>query len=142
MKIKGCDGETIQQHWSDGPTSYLGMTIPNFPNLFMILGPNGPFANLPPAIEVQVDWITDAIAQTLRQGGTTFEADAQAEADWTVTCKEIADTTLFPKTDSWIFGANIPGKKNTVMFYMGGLGAYGQILRDVEANDFEGFTIT
>lgn len=142
MKIKGRDGETIQQHWSDGPTSYLGMTIPNFPNLFMILGPNGPFANLPPAIEVQVDWITDAIAQTLRQGGTTFEADAQAEADWTVTCKEIADTTLFPKTDSWIFGANIPGKKNTVMFYMGGLGAYGQILRDVEANDFEGFTIT
>lgn len=142
MKIKGRDGETIQQHWSDGPTSYLGMTIPNFPNLFMILGPNGPFANLPPAIEVQVDWITDAIAQTLRQGGTTFEAEAQAEADWTVTCKEIADTTLFPKTDSWIFGANIPGKKNTVMFYMGGLGAYGQILRDVEANDFEGFKIT
>ena len=30
--------------------------------------------------------------------------------------------TLFPKVDSWIFGANIPGKKKDVMFYLAGLG--------------------
>ena len=32
--------------------------------------------------------------------------------------------TLFPKVELWIFGANIPGKKNKVMFYMAGVGAY------------------
>ena len=39
--------------------------------------------------------------------------------------------TLFPKVESWIFGANIPGKKNTVMFYMAGIGAYRQQLEAV-----------
>jgi hypothetical protein len=29
--------------------------------MFMILGPNGPFTNLPPTIETQVEWIAEAI---------------------------------------------------------------------------------
>ena len=28
--------------------------------MFMILGPNGPFTNLPPSIEAQVEWISPA----------------------------------------------------------------------------------
>ena len=50
----------------------------------------------------------------------SIEPTAEAEDGWTGTCNEIADMTLFPKADSWIFGANIPGKKNAVMFFMGG----------------------
>ena len=37
---------------------------------------------------------------------------------------DIANQTLFPKAASWIFGANIPGKKRTVMFYLGGMKDY------------------
>ena len=48
ISIKGKKGETLKQRWADGATSYLGLSIPDFPNLFMILGPNGPFTNLPP----------------------------------------------------------------------------------------------
>ena len=47
--------------------------------------------------------------------------------------------TLFPKVDSWIFGANIPGKKNTVMFYMAGIGAYRQQLAEVRSQGYRGF---
>ncbi len=50
--------------------------------------------------------------------------------------------TLFPQAESWIFGANIPGKKNAVMFYMAGIGAYRQQLADVAGNDYEGFELT
>ena len=46
---------------------------------------------------------------------------------WTETCAEIADQTLFPRAASWIFGANIPGKKRTVMFYLGGIKEYRSI---------------
>ena len=54
IAIKGRNGESLKDHWSTiGPTSYLGIMVSNFPNLFMILGPNGPFSNLPPAIEAQ-----------------------------------------------------------------------------------------
>ena len=99
--------------------------------MFMILGPNGPFSNLPPAIEVQVEWISELIDYTNSKGLKSVEPTPEAEAGWTRTCVEIANATLFPRADSWIFGANIPGKTNTVYFYLGGVGAYRKELSRV-----------
>lgn len=61
LAIQGIGGETLKDHWSHGPTSYLGISVPKFPNMFMILGPNGPFCNIPPAIESHVEVISDLI---------------------------------------------------------------------------------
>jgi cation diffusion facilitator CzcD-associated flavoprotein CzcO len=141
MNIRGRDGLTIQDHWKDGPTSYVGVTTAHFPNLFMILGPNGPFTNLPPSIEAQVEFITELIRTAEADGVTTIEPTVEAEEKWTQTCREIADMTLFPKAHSWIFGANIPGKPNTVMFYMAGLGAYRGVLAEVAQKGYEGFEL-
>ena len=141
MDLRGRGGQHINEHWSGGPTSYLGVSTAGFPNMFMILGPNGPFTNLPPSIETQVEWITDLVASAEREGAVAVEATAAAEDGWTVTCQEIADATLFPKAESWIFGANIPGKANTVMFYMAGMGAYRRQLAEVAAADYAGFEL-
>ncbi len=40
MKITGKDGVDLHQQWDGDARAYLGMTAPNFPNLFMIYGPN------------------------------------------------------------------------------------------------------
>jgi cyclohexanone monooxygenase len=40
---------------------------------------------------------------------------------------------------SWIFGANIPGKKQTVMFYLGGIRLYRELLAAEKANGYPGF---
>ena len=141
MDLRGRGGRHIDEHWTDGPTSYLGVSKAGFPNMFMILGPNGPFTNLPPSIETQVEWIGELIGSAERRGARTVEPTPEAEAGWTATCQEIADATLFPQADSWIFGANIPGKKNAVMFYMAGIGAYRQQLADVAEKDYEGFRL-
>jgi hypothetical protein len=53
----------------------------------------------------------------------------------------IADSTLFPKAEWWIFGANIPGRKRTVMFYMAGLSAYRAKLAEVAGAGYEGFEL-
>ena len=37
---------------------------------------------------------------------------------------EVAQSTLFPRADSWYIGANIPGKPRVFMVYVGGVGAY------------------
>ncbi|MGR8919214.1 MAG: flavin-containing monooxygenase [Gammaproteobacteria bacterium] len=140
LDLRGRNGETIRDHWKSGPTSYLGMTVSGFPNMFMVLGPNGPFTNLPPSIETQVEWITQCI-EAAEDAGGVVEATPAAEDGWTATCKEIADGTLFPKAESWIFGANIPGKTNTVMFYMAGLGEYRKVLADVTGNAYRGFAL-
>jgi cyclohexanone monooxygenase len=141
MDLRGREGRHIGAHWSEGPTSYLGLAKAGFPNMFMILGPNGPFTNLPPSIETQVEWISELIGTAERTGVTTVEPTADAENGWTATCEEIAGMTLFPKADSWIFGANIPGKRNAVMFYLAGLGAYRQKLAEVAEAGYEGFEL-
>ncbi|RRO18619.1 NAD(P)/FAD-dependent oxidoreductase [Saccharopolyspora rhizosphaerae] len=141
MDLRGRGGQHINEHWAGGPTSYLGVSKSGFPNAFMILGPNGPFTNLPPSIEAQVEWIGELIGHAERNGVSTVEPTLQAEEGWTATCREIAGMTLFPKADSWIFGANIPGKENTVMFYMAGLGAYRQKLSEVRDSGYEGFQL-
>lgn len=47
--------------------------------------------------------------------------------------------TLFSKSETWLFGANIPGKPRTVLFYLGGLAPYRQMLADVTRADYAGF---
>ena len=142
LDLRGRGGRHVNEHWADGPTSYLGLSKAGFPNMFMILGPNGPFTNLPPSIEAQVDWIGELVGTAERSGVRTIEPTQEAEDAWTATCEEIANMTLFPKADSWIFGANVPGKKNAVMFYMAGIGAYRQKLREVAENGYEGFELS
>lgn len=142
IDLRGRAGRTIDEHWEEAPTSYLGVTTAGFPNMFMILGPNGPFTNLPPSIETQVEFICDLIAKAEGAGPAVVEATAEAEAGWTATCNEIAGYTLFPKAESWIFGANIPGKKNRVMFYMAGLNAYRTQLHDVQSNGYAGLRLS
>ncbi|WP_433801592.1 flavin-containing monooxygenase [Actinomycetospora sp. CA-084318] len=142
MDLRGRGGRHVDEHWNDGPTSYLGLSKAGFPNMFMILGPNGPFTNLPPSIESQVEWIGELIRFAEDRGLRTVEPTVAAEERWTETCREIADATLFPQADSWIFGANIPGKKNAVMFYMAGIGAYREQLAAEAEQGYPGFTLT
>jgi 4-hydroxyacetophenone monooxygenase len=40
MEVKGKGGVDLQKQWNGDPRAYLGITIPNFPNLFCLYGPN------------------------------------------------------------------------------------------------------
>lgn len=41
LNVTGRDGKSLKQAWrDDNPTAYLGLTVPDFPNLFVMLGPN------------------------------------------------------------------------------------------------------
>ncbi|QGU05831.1 flavin-containing monooxygenase [Corynebacterium comes] len=142
MEIRGRGGVSINEHWDGQPSSYLGVTTSKFPNWFMILGPNGPFTNLPPSIETQVEWIAELVAFAEANGITAVEPEEATVEAWTDTCREIAGMTVFTKVDSWIFGANVPGKKPSVLFYLGGLGNYRSILREVADSGYKGFRLT
>ncbi|TLD36360.1 hypothetical protein E2P81_ATG03249 [Venturia nashicola] len=142
-QIKGRSGKSLKDHWSvRGPTSYLGVSIPGFPNFFTITGPLSPFSNIPPAVETHVEFISDTIERVEKISSTkrtVVEATEEAEEEWTELCDKVSKGSLFRKTDSWIFGANIAGKKNSVLFFFGGLGPYRKILRDVVDKGYKGF---
>ena len=141
MTITGRGGLNINDHWNGQPTSYLGVATAHFPNWFMVLGPNGPFTNLPPSIETQVEWISETIDFAERTGVRAIEPTSDAESAWTQTCTDIANMTVFTKVDSWIFGANVPGKTPSVLFYLGGLGNYRAVLAEVTQNGYQGFAL-
>lgn len=45
MQLIGRNGASIEQLWADHPKAYLAITMPEFPNYFMLNGPNGPVGN-------------------------------------------------------------------------------------------------
>ncbi len=40
MQIRGLDGRTLHEAWNPYPVAHKGTTVPGFPNLFFLLGPN------------------------------------------------------------------------------------------------------
>jgi cation diffusion facilitator CzcD-associated flavoprotein CzcO len=45
MQIRGRNGADLETLWAEHPRAYLAITMPDFPNLFMLNGPNGPVGN-------------------------------------------------------------------------------------------------
>ena len=143
LNIQGKDGLTLQEKWSNGVKTYLGIASAGFPNMFMITGPQSPsvLSNMIVSIEQHVDWIMNCLAYLKKHRATTIEASAEAEQMWSQQCKAIADTTLLSKTDSWYMGANIEGKRREFLAFAGGVGPYRQICDQIAAKGYEGFTI-
>lgn len=145
IDIRGRDGISLKEKWAGGPETrtYLGLTNAGFPNMFMITGPESPSAlsNLPVSIEQHVEWIGDCLEYLREHGIETIEAKAEAEEAWSKHCREVAESTLFTKTDSWYNGANIEGKPRGFLIYVGGVGHYRKICDEVAAKGYEGFTL-
>jgi len=147
VRIRGRNGLTLKDYWEPkGPTSYLGVSVPNFPNLLMVSGPQGPFTNIAPAIEAHVQVISGLIARAenarARSGGRMkplIESLPDAEQKWLDECELMAEGSLFKSTASWIFGHNVPGKKLALRFYFGGLKAFYAAVQQVIDNDYAGF---
>lgn len=45
IEVVGRNGKRLEEAWADRPVAYLSISIPDFPNLFMLNGPNGPVGN-------------------------------------------------------------------------------------------------
>ncbi len=136
---RGRGGVTLKEKWADRPGTYLGMTVPDFPNLFMIHGPESPAVlfNMPLGAELQSDWIRDCVTYMDEQGFAAIEPTSDAVAvSWGQEVDAIASHTLFPETDSWYTGANIPGKNRQFAVYLGGPEFYERLAKVAE----EGYT--
>jgi 4-hydroxyacetophenone monooxygenase len=77
MHIEGRGGQTIRGLWGDdNPSAYLGMTVPGFPNLFLVYGPGTNLAHGGSAIyhsECQVRYIMQCLRELLETGAKAME---------------------------------------------------------------------
>lgn len=69
MSVVGRNGTRLDEVWAKRPNAYLSISIPHFPNLFMLNGPNGPVGNfsLIEVAELQFGYIMQLV-ERLRSG--------------------------------------------------------------------------
>ncbi|MBT2523366.1 NAD(P)/FAD-dependent oxidoreductase [Arthrobacter sp. ISL-28] len=145
MNVTGRGGVRLDDKWAEGLRTYLGMTVSGFPNFFMILGPQAPTGNMPSVSEGQGDWIARIIAEAEANGANEIEALESAEDDWSQHVSEVANMTLVPqgsKVNSWFVGANVKGKAESIVIYLGGYKPFFDRSDQVADAGFEGLKIS
>jgi cyclohexanone monooxygenase len=144
IDIRGSRGRSLREKWSEGPRTYMGLASNGFPNMFMVTGPGSPsvLSNMTTSIEQHVELITDYIQSLVGRGIERVEPDVKDEDKWVAHVNEVANTTLLPQANSWYIGANIPGKPRVFLPYIGGVGNYRQLCKDMVAKGYEGFVET
>ena len=141
IDIRGRDDRTLKARWAEGLTSYLGMMTHGFPNLFWVNGPHSPFYNPILLAEYQGDFICSLFSQVSAQNAQQVEADEDAERQYVQLTNEIGNMTLFPKSDNYYMGDNIPGKPRNVVFFFGGFPLYREQCSTAGA-ELSGFSIS
>lgn len=143
LNLTGASGKKLQETWQDGVRTYLGMMTTDFPNFFMVGGPQSPAlaSNVVMTIEQAVDWIADLIEHARDAGATRVEATAEGQDDWVNISEETVAATLYATTDSWYRGSNVKGKPNTFMGYVGGVGKYRRMCTEISKRGYPGVAI-
>lgn len=140
INITGKGGKSLQEHWHDGPKACGAVACAGFPNMFLVSGPQGAFANFPVVIESEVDFITACVKHGLEnRKDKVMEVSAAAESAWNDWCDKLVEGSLFRTTASWIFGANVTGRKSSTKFFFGGLKSYRQWACDEVKMGFPSF---
>ena len=133
LPIRGRRGLLLRDKWEDVSSSIMGVFVADFPNLFMITGPQAPFANLPTSIEQNIVYIVDCIKKMQSEGYDLCEPKRDAEAAWVAHTADIHRQTLMAQGDkvhSWMMGANLNNRAPRVLIYFGGANVYYDKLRE------------
>ena len=80
MEIIGAGGRTLADEWGDVPRAYLGLSVPGFPNMFLLYGPNtnGGTGSVVYVIEAGMAHVTAALRELERAHARRIEVGRQA----------------------------------------------------------------
>ncbi len=145
IDIRGVDGVSLKDKWRDGPQTFLGILVDDFPNMLMVMGPHAGLGNFPRAAEYSVDWVTGLIRFAHERGLTRIEATAAGAAAWTDHVITASEGLLFTEVDSWMTGINrnVEGKETRrIMRYSGGHPAFRARCEAVAADGYRELALT
>jgi len=80
MEIVGAGPRTLAEEWGQVPHAYLGMSVPGFPNMFLLYGPNtnGGTGSVIYTIEAGVNHVIAALGELERADARRIEVTRQA----------------------------------------------------------------
>jgi cation diffusion facilitator CzcD-associated flavoprotein CzcO len=141
MGIRGRNGLALTDHWTDGPTTFLGLQTRGFPNLFFPGGPHAAAGNNPRYNGDQVDFLTDLLVFARDHGDDVIEVTELSEERWTRMVDKGAAKTTFGTIGQYV-GGNIPGKPRRYLLNTGGRPKLFEVIADVVANDYQAFEMS
>lgn len=109
MKVVGRDGVTLDEAWSDGPRAYMTVSVPRFPNHFMLMGPHTPVGNysLTQVADTQACYIVNWIQRWQRGEFVTVEPTQEAADRYNAELRAALPGTIWASgCQSWYLGAD------------------------------------
>jgi cation diffusion facilitator CzcD-associated flavoprotein CzcO len=82
LPVTGRGGRTLHEHWAGEPRAYLGITVPGFPNFFMLYGPGTNGGEIVTMLEAQAKYAVRALRRMMRERVTAVEVKPAFEARW------------------------------------------------------------
>ena len=73
IEIVGKDGRTLREYWDGEPRAFLGITVPNFPNLYILYGPGTNGGEIASNLRNQAEYARRAIRRMMRERVTAVE---------------------------------------------------------------------
>jgi len=136
LAIQGKNGISIREQWKDGPKNYLGITVNNFPNLFIMYGPNTNLGHNSIIVmsEAQANYIAQCVSELDQKNwkSMTVKTD-KLNAYHQSTQDRLKNMIWTAVEDSWYKSAN----GNVPNNYPGRTMEYMRITKKVDFEDFE-----
>ncbi|MEV6966804.1 NAD(P)/FAD-dependent oxidoreductase [Hamadaea sp. NPDC051192] len=113
--IRGADGRALSEAWTPSMYAYRGTTVPGFPNLFFLLGPNTGLGHTSVVlmIESQLNLVVKALKHMRARGLAAIEPTPTAQRDWSATiAKKMRGTVWETGCSSWYLDAT--GRNTTI----------------------------
>jgi len=141
INIRGVGGRSLKVHWDRKLETFLAVQVVNFPNLLMVMGPQGLGGNHPRNIEYNVEWITSLLIYM--RSGNLMEVEPKSEAVqfWSDHIMEKSGSSLSNNVDSWMTGinSNVTGKDTRLIGarYGGSVQSYRGLCDSVAAGSYK-----
>lgn len=138
MGIRGLEGRTLEDAWSRGAHSHLGITVAGFPELYLLLGPNTGLGHS--SVVMMTEFATRYILQGLdrARGGARVTTEAAQDAFTDEMQRRSRHTVWATGCKSWYldrFGHN-------TALWPGSTIAYWWRTRTMDDSVFERVTVT
>lgn len=135
--IIGRDGVDLMDTWRDGAHAYKGTTVPGYPNLFLIVGPNTGLGHnsMILMIEAQVTYILDALKQMQRHRIATVDVKPAVESAYNLQLQNNLKRTIWNTggCQSWYLDPRT-GKNTTL--WPGSTWRFKQVTRQFALKDY------
>jgi cation diffusion facilitator CzcD-associated flavoprotein CzcO len=95
--VVGAEGQSLKEAWASGPRTYRSITLPGFPNYFMLVGPNSPIGNISviDVSETQTRYVMSCIQRLEREPGRALAPRPEAARAFQASLREAMKGTVW-----------------------------------------------